>query len=154
MVLKRKKVLVTFCVKWNFSINCDSNENICEAIIIIRFPCKQSIKKHSMNKFNLIHFDCRIQILLICWWIGKTSMCFSCFYHSKYHKSIMPPLHCDFLRKCTFSYGHLFSVSIFYQLTSEKNRIHTGDLTHCRCKPYNWLNFIWSKTWRAIEETS
>ena len=59
-------------------------------------------------------------------------MCFSCFYHSKYHKSIMPPLHCDFLRMCTFSYGHLFSVSIFYQLTSEKNQVHTGDLTHCK----------------------
>ena len=33
---------------------------------------------------------------------------------------------------CTFSYGHLFLVSIFYQLTSEKNQVHTGDLTHCK----------------------
>ena len=33
---------------------------------------------------------------------------------------------------CTFSYGHLFVVSIFYQLTSAKNQVHTGDLTHCK----------------------
>ena len=30
---------------------------------------------------------------------------------------------------CTFSYGHLFLVSIFYQL----NQVYTGDLIHC-----NW----------------
>ena len=59
-------------------------------------------------------------------------MCFSCFCHSKYHKSIMPPLRCDFFRIGTFSYGHLFLVPIFYQLTSEKNQVHTGDLTHCK----------------------
>ena len=54
-------------------------------------------------------------------------MCFSCFCHSKYHKSIMPPLKCDFFFKmCTFTYGHLFLVSIFYQ------QVHTGDLTHCK----------------------
>ena len=33
---------------------------------------------------------------------------------------------------CTFSYGRLFLVSIFYQLTSEKNQVHTGDLTHSK----------------------
>ena len=59
-------------------------------------------------------------------------MCFSCFCHSKYPKSITPPLQCDFFKMCTFSYGHLFLVSIFYQLTSEKNQVHTGDLTHCK----------------------
>ena len=59
-------------------------------------------------------------------------MCFSCVCHSKYHRSIMPPLQWDFLEMCTFSYGHLFLVSIFYQLTSEKNQVHTGDLTHCK----------------------
>ena len=32
----------------------------------------------------------------------------------------------------TFSYGQLFLVSIFYQLTSEKNEVHTGNLTHYR----------------------
>ena len=37
-----------------------------------------------------------------------------------------------FFKMCTFSYGHLFLVSIFYQLTSEKNQVHTGDLTHCK----------------------
>ena len=33
---------------------------------------------------------------------------------------------------CTFSYGHLFLVSILYQLTSEKNQVHNSDLTHCK----------------------
>ena len=33
---------------------------------------------------------------------------------------------------CTFSYEHLFLVSIFYELTSEKNQGYTGNLTHCR----------------------
>ena len=37
-----------------------------------------------------------------------------------------------FLMMCTFSYGHLFLVSIFYQLTSEKNQVHTSNLTHFR----------------------
>ena len=37
-----------------------------------------------------------------------------------------------FLMMCTFSYGHLILVSIFYQLTSEENQVHTGNLTHCR----------------------
>ena len=34
---------------------------------------------------------------------------------------------------CSFSYGHLILVSIFYQLTFEKNQVHTADdLKHCR----------------------
>ena len=32
----------------------------------------------------------------------------------------------------TSSYGHLFLLYTFYQLTSEKNQVHTGNLTHCR----------------------
>ena len=32
----------------------------------------------------------------------------------------------------TFSYGHLFLVSIFYQLTSEKNQVYTGNLKYCK----------------------
>ena len=40
-----------------------------------------------------------------------------------------------FFKICTFFYGHLFLVSIFYQLTSEKNQVHTGDLTHCKQTP-------------------
>ena len=43
----------------------------------------------------------------------------------------MPPPQCGFFKMCTFSYGHLFLVSTFYQLTSENNQVHTGDLTHC-----------------------
>ena len=31
---------------------------------------------------------------------------------------------------CAFSYGHLLLVSIFNQLISEKNQVHTGNLTH------------------------
>ena len=66
-------------------------------------------------------------------WIGKSSKYFSCFCHAKYHKSITPTLQCDFFFKmCIFSYGHLFLVSIFYQLTFEKNQVHIGDLTHCK----------------------
>ena len=50
-------------------------------------------------------------------------MCFSYICPSKYHKSIMQPL-----QLCTFSHDHLFLVSIFYQLTSEKNKVHTDEL--------------------------
>ena len=44
----------------------------------------------------------------------------------------MPPPQCGFFKMCTFSYGHIFLVSTFYQLTSENNQVHTGDLTHCK----------------------
>ena len=46
------------------NVNYDSNENICEAIITITFPRKQTIIKHDMNKFNLAQFECRIQNLI------------------------------------------------------------------------------------------
>ena len=59
-------------------------------------------------------------------------MCFSCLCRSKHHKSIMLPLQCNFFKMCTFSYGHLFLVSIFYQPTSEKNQVDNGDLTNCK----------------------
>ena len=59
-------------------------------------------------------------------------MCFSCFCHSKYHKSFTPSLQCDFFEDVNFSYGHLFLVSVFYQLTSEKSQVHNGGLTHCK----------------------
>ena len=38
----------------------------------------------------------------------------------------------SFLKICSFSYGHLFLVSIFYQLTSEKNQVLGGDLAYCK----------------------
>ena len=45
----------------------------------------------------------------------------------------MPPFQWVFFFKmCNFSHGHLFLLSIFYQLTSEKNQVHTGDLTYCK----------------------
>ena len=56
-------------------------------------------------------------------------MCFSCFCHSKYHNINNSGI---FLMMCTFAYGHLILVSIFYQLTSRKDQIHTGNLKHCR----------------------
>ena len=38
-------------------------------------------------------------------------MCFSCFCHSKYHKSIMPPLQCDFLEDVYFFlWSSIFSI--------------------------------------------
>ena len=46
------------------NVNYDSNENICEAIITITFPRKQTIIKHDMNKFNLAQFEWRIQNLI------------------------------------------------------------------------------------------
>ena len=39
------------------NFNYDSNENIWEATVTITFPCKQSIKKHDMNKFDLTQFE-------------------------------------------------------------------------------------------------
>ena len=44
------------------NVICDSNENICEATTA--FPCKQTIMKHDMDKFNLTQFECRIQNLI------------------------------------------------------------------------------------------
>ena len=38
----------------------------------------------------------------------------------------------NFLMMCTFSYGHLILVSIFYQLTYEKNQFPISNLTRCR----------------------
>ena len=40
----------------------------------------------------------------------------------------MPPL----CKMFTFSCGHLFLASIFYQLTSEMNQLHTSNMTHCK----------------------
>ena len=46
------------------NVNCEGNENICEAIITITFPCKQSIMKYDMNKFNLTQFEHTIPNLI------------------------------------------------------------------------------------------
>ena len=46
------------------NFHCESNQNICEAIITIIFPCKQSIMKHDMNKLHLTQFELRIQNLI------------------------------------------------------------------------------------------
>ena len=73
------------------NVSCNSNENICEATITITFPCKQTIMKHDMNKFNLTQFECRIQNLINLLVNRKKLNAYS-----KYHISIMPPLKCDF----------------------------------------------------------
>ena len=46
------------------NLHWDGNQNICEAIITINFPFKQTIEKHDMNKCNLTQFECRIQNLI------------------------------------------------------------------------------------------
>ena len=46
------------------NVNYDSNDNICEAITTITFPCKQTIMMHDINKFNFTQFECRIQNLI------------------------------------------------------------------------------------------
>ena len=133
---ERKRVLETFYVKWNFviNVNCDCNKKICEALIIITFPGKQTIMKHDTNKFNLTQFECRIQNLINLEVNRKKLMWFSCFCHSKYHKSIMPPPQYDFFNDVYFFLwtAILSKLSIFYQLASEKNEVHTGNLTHYR----------------------
>ena len=47
------------------NVSCDSNENICEATITITFPCKQTIMKHDMDKFNPTQIECRIPNLVV-----------------------------------------------------------------------------------------
>ena len=83
------------------NVNYDSNENIWEATVTITFPCKQSIKKHDMNKFDLTQFEYRITNLVTLQ-VGKSSMCFSCRCHSKYRKSITPPIQCQFFEDLLF----------------------------------------------------
>ena len=54
-------------------------------------------------------------------------MCFSCFCHFKYRKSITLPLQCDFFDGVYFSLcTSMFS--IFQQLTSKKSAIVLTDL--------------------------
>ena len=46
------------------NVNCDCIKNICEAVITIIFPGKQTKMKHTNNKFNLTQFEYRIQNLI------------------------------------------------------------------------------------------
>ena len=134
------------------NVSCDSNENICEATITITFPCKQTMMKHDMDKFNLTQFECRIRNLIKLLVNRKKRYVFFLllsFLISQINHATT--LVWFFFKMCTFSYGHLFLESIFYLLTFEMNQVHTGDLTHCKQTLY-WLNFIWSKTRRAIEK--
>ena len=114
-------------------VSCDSNENICEATITITFPCKQTMMKHDMDKFNFTQFECTIRNLVNllvkrekALYVFPASVILNITNQSCHYFSVI------FFKMCTFSYGHLFLVSIFYQLTSEKNQVHTGDLTHCK----------------------
>ena len=108
-------------------------DNISEATITITFPYKQTIMKHVMDKFNLTQFECRIQNLINLLLNRKNLNIFFLllsFLISQINHATT--LVWFFLKMCTFSYGHLFLVSIFYQLKSERNQVHTGDLTHCK----------------------
>ena len=113
------------------NVNCSSNENICEATITVTF-LKQTTMKYDMKKFHLTQCKCRIWNLINLLVIRKSSMCFFCFCHSKYHKSIMPPLQCDFLEDVYFflwSFNFITYLSIY---PSEKKQVYTGDLKHYR----------------------
>ena len=115
------------------NVSCDINENISEATITIIFPYKQTIMKHVMDRFNLPQFECRIQNLINLPLNRKNLNMFFLllsFFISQINHATTSVWF--FLKMCTFSYGHLFLVSIFYQLTSERNQVHTGDLTHCK----------------------
>ena len=114
------------------NVSCVNNENISETTITMTFPCQHTIMKYDMDKFNLTQFGCRIQNLInllvnrkklnVC----PASVILNTTNQSYHHFSVI------FFKMCTFSYGHLFLVSIFYHQTSEKNQVHTGDLTHCK----------------------
>lgn len=119
---KRNKVIENYILH---------ERHICEAIIIVTFPYKQTILKYIIRK-NLISPSLNVEskIWLTCSWVGK-AMGFSCDYHSNYHNPMQNQISSNFmihsrlsvilLMLCTFYCGHLFLISIFYQLTSEKN---------------------------------
>ena len=80
------------------NVDCDGNENICEAIIITIIPFhvkKKSVMKHDMIKFNLTQFECRIQNLFnLLVNREKLKVCF--IPRSVTLKSITPQLQCEF----------------------------------------------------------
>ena len=81
-------------------------------VITITFPCKQPIMKHDMDKFNLTQFECRIRNLINLK-VNRNLNRISCFCHSKYHKSIMPPLKCDFFQDVYFFlWSSVFSIHL------------------------------------------
>ena len=115
------------------NVNCDSNKNICEGIITITFLYTQTIKKHDMNKVNLTQFESRIQNLINLLVNRKSQMCFSCFCHSKYHKSVTPTLQYDFFDDVYFfSWTSIFSIYLLPADIWELNQAHTGTWTHCK----------------------
>ena len=99
------------------NVNCDGNENICEVIITITFPCKQTTMKHDINTFNLTQFERRIYVYFFLWTLN-------------------------------------FSIYLLPAGIWEESSSHSLVIWLIASKPYNLLNFIWSKTWRAIEDIS
>ena len=76
-------------------------------------------------------------------------MRFSCFYHSKYHKSIIPPSQCDF---CDNVYFFLMVIDFQYlSFTSWYLRKIKSTLA-IWLTVINWVIFFLLKTWIAIEE--
>ena len=129
------------------NVSCGGKENICEATITITFPCIQTIMKHDMNKFNLTQFECWIWNLInlqvnrkklkLC--VFPASVILNITNQLCHHFSVI------FWKMCTFSYLSFAS----WHLRRIKS---TLVIWHIVSKPFNWLDFIWSKTWRAIEE--
>ena len=150
------KKVRTFYVKWNFvmNVNCNSNKNISEAIITVTFPCKQTIMKHDMNKLNLVQFECRIQNLFNLLVNRKNLNMFFLLLWLLISQINHTTASVWFVWQCVL----FLMVIYFYYLSFTSwylRRIKsTLVILHIVSKPYNWLNFIWSKTWKVMEEVS
>ena len=112
-----------------------------QLINLFQLQCKiQNPINLKMNKKNLKNFTSQSPI---------TQMCqnFMIFIYS----SVI------FFVVCFFLLPYILSIykSIKFQsnifLTEE---VHSGNFTHCRQTLNNWLKFIWSKIWKAMEEIS
>ena len=131
------------------NVSCDNNENISETTITMTFPCEHTIMKYDMDKFNLTQFGCRIQNLInLLVNRKKLNVCPASFIlnttnQSYHHFSVI------FFKMCTFSYGHLFLVSILYQLTPEKNQVLTGDLTQICKQTLQLIKFYFTKSMKG-----
>ena len=81
--------------------------------------------------------------------IGKSSMYFSCFCHSKYHQSITPPLQWDFLDDVYFFLMEIYSSYIFFTSWHLRRIKSTLVIWNIAGKCYNWSNFIWIKNMKC-----
>ena len=119
------------------NVSCDSNENICEATITITFPCKQTMMKHDMDKFNLTQFECRIRNLINLILVNRKKLCvfpasviLNITNQSCHHFSVI------------FSRCVLFLMVIYFQYRSFTSRHlrrikSTLVISHIISKPFN-----------------